>query len=106
MNNYSRQREVILDILKNNYTHPTALELYEIVHLNYPKISKSTLYRNLNILVNQGLVKRIKVLHGADRFDYVNSNHSHTVGEVCGRVFDLDNIFFKIILKKFLKIRL
>lgn len=71
MNNYSRQREVILDILKNNYTHPTALELYEIVHLKYPKISKSTLYRNLNILVNKGLVKSIKVLHGANRFDYV-----------------------------------
>ena len=95
MNNYSKQREVILDILKNNNTHPTALELYEIVHLKYPKISKSTLYRNLNILVNQGLVKRIKVLHGADRFDYVNSEHSHAVCEVCGRVFDLDTSFFQ-----------
>ena len=40
MNNYSKQREVILDILKNNYNHPTVLELYEVVHLKYPVLVK------------------------------------------------------------------
>ena len=51
MNNYSRQREIILETLKEVNIHPTAEELYKLVNRKYPKISKSTVYRNINILV-------------------------------------------------------
>ena len=57
MNNYSKQREIILDVLRNSYSHPTIEDLYNIVHKKYPTISKSTLYRNVNILVENNVIK-------------------------------------------------
>ena len=52
MNNYSKQREIILEVIKNNRTHPTAEEIYILVTKKEPKISRSTVYRNINILVH------------------------------------------------------
>ena len=42
MNNYSKQREAILDVMKENLTHPTAEEIYNLVVKKEPQISKST----------------------------------------------------------------
>ena len=71
MNNYSRQREIILETLKEVNIHPTAEELYKLVNRKYPKISKSTVYRNINILVESNVIRKIKMISGADRFDYI-----------------------------------
>ena len=88
MNNYSKQREVILEILKETYTHPTTEELYKLVNKRCPKISKSTVYRNINILVKNNVIKKIKMLSGADRLDYIFKTHYHAICERCGKVFD------------------
>ena len=55
MNNYSKQREIILEVIKNNRTHPTAEEIYILVTKNEPKISRSTVYRNINIFIRRTL---------------------------------------------------
>ena len=88
MSNYSKQREIILETLKKTHTHPTAEELYNIVNNKYPTISKSTVYRNINILVESNVIRKIKMLSGADRFDYVFQEHYHAICEKCGKVFD------------------
>ena len=49
-NNYSKQREIVLETIKKTYTHPTAEQIYEMVSKVDSKISKSTVYRNINIL--------------------------------------------------------
>ena len=100
MNNYSKQREVILETLKRTHTHPTAEELYNIVHEKYPKISKSTVYRNINILVESNVIRRIKMQSGADRFDYIFKMHYHAICERCGKVFDFVYKFEDEELKK------
>ena len=88
MSNYSKQREVILDIIKNNCIHPTAEEIYNLVIKEEPKISKSTVYRNINILVEQGVIQKITMSTGPDRYDYLHEEHYHAICEVCGEVFD------------------
>ena len=95
MNNYSRQREIILETLKEVNIHPTAEELYKLVNRKYPKISKSTVYRNINILVESNVIRKIKMLSGADRFDYICKEHYHAICEKCGKVFDFDYSFNK-----------
>lgn len=87
MINYSKQRELIIEILAH-LKHPTAEQLYNEVHKNHPKISKSTVYRNLNVLVENKQVKKIKTLDGPDRFDYVAKEHYHAICKNCGKVFD------------------
>lgn len=88
MNNYSKQREIILKVLENNQIHPTAEKIYELVSNNAPTISKSTIYRNLTILVEQGKLRKINMSVGPDRFEYVIKNHNHAICEICGKVFD------------------
>ena len=103
MNNYSRQREIILETLKEVNIHPTAEELYKLVNRKYPKISKSTVYRNINILVQSNVIRKIKMLSGADRFDYICKEHYHAICEKCGKVFDFDYSFNKEELKEIIK---
>ena len=61
MNNYSKQREAILDVMKENRTHPTAEEIYKLVLEKEPQISKSTVYRNINILVDLGKIRKLNI---------------------------------------------
>lgn len=88
MSNYSKQRECILNIIKNLNTHPTAEEIYEEVYKVDEKISKSTVYRNINTLVETGKINKISMPVGPDRYDYPYKIHSHIVCEKCGKVFD------------------
>ena len=55
---YSRQREAILENLKNRYDHPTAMELYLSVREDIPNLSLGTLYRNLTLLRDSGKILR------------------------------------------------
>ena len=49
-----------------------------------------TVYRNLNLLVEMGLLHRIYTGMGADRFDAVVTAHPHLICSSCGGVFDLE----------------
>ena len=88
MNNYSKQREIILEVIKNNRTHPTAEEIYILVTKKEQKISRSTVYRNINILVEKGIIEKITIATGPDRYDYLYEEHYHAICKVCGKAFD------------------
>ncbi len=88
MNNYSKQREAILDVMKENRTHPTAEEIYKLVLEKESQISKSTVYRNINILVDLGKIRKLNMTVGPDRYDYLYKEHSHAICEKCGKIFD------------------
>ena len=88
MNNYSKQREAILDVMKENRTHPTAEEIYKLVLEKEPQISKSTVYRNINILVDLEKIRKLNMTVGPDRYDYLYKEHSHAICEKCGKIFD------------------
>ncbi|MDD5865899.1 MAG: transcriptional repressor [bacterium] len=104
MNNYSKQREIILEIIKKEKSHPTAEDIYVIVHKSYPYISRSTVYRNIGILVNNKTILKLKVQNGADRYDYIYEKHYHSICEKCGIVYDFKYDFdIKRIQKELLK---
>ena len=87
---YSKQRNRILEILKNTSTHPTASWIYNELVEEFPDLSLGTVYRNLNVLVEQGLVKRIDFGSTFDRFEVCKQPHYHFVCEKCNSVIDLN----------------
>ena len=99
MNNYSKQREIILETFKY-LNHPTAKQIYDKVHQDNPTISKSTVYRNLNVLLENKNIKKIKVLTGPDKYDYIDKEHYHVICNKCGKVFDFMYQFKKEKLKE------
>jgi len=83
------QRQVVLQAVQKMHNHPTADTVYEVIVQQHPSISKATVYRNLNQLVSQGVIQRVPMLHGADRFDFRTDAHYHARCMQCGAVFDV-----------------
>ncbi len=84
------QRRIVLNAVRSLPIHPTAEEIYSHVAEEHPNISKGTIYRNLNLLADQGEVLRVRIPDGADRYDYKTERHYHVRCIRCGRVFDVD----------------
>lgn len=72
------------------HCHPTADEIYAAVAVNYPNISRATVYRNLKQLAQIGEISEIETPGSADHFDYQLHNHYHVRCVECGRVFDVE----------------
>ena len=85
----TRQRRVILEELRKVSTHPTADEVYEMVRRRVPRISLGTVYRNLEILSEQGMIQKIQVAGTQKRFNGNAKNHYHVRCVGCGRVEDV-----------------
>ncbi|MBQ8632349.1 MAG: transcriptional repressor, partial [Lachnospiraceae bacterium] len=86
---FSRQRQAIIDYLCSTMEHPTAETVYTTVRINYPTVSLGTVYRNLNLLADEGEILRLTCGDGSDRFDGNPKPHYHFLCNNCGRVLDL-----------------
>lgn len=82
------QKQIILETVLNMHMHPDAEEVYDKISLEHPYISKATVYRNLNLLAEQGVIRRVKVSDGPDRYDFNNVKHYHMHCKKCGKIFD------------------
>ncbi len=86
---YSRQRELVLQAVRENPIHPTADQVYHILKKDNPQISLATVYRNLNLLSQTGQIVKIPLPNQGDRFDGHTVPHYHMLCQQCGQVFDL-----------------
>ena len=85
----TRQRKAILEEIKSANLHPTADEIYKMVRRRLPRISLGTVYRNLEILSESGVVKKLDIGGTQKRFDGNPENHYHVRCIDCGRVEDI-----------------
>jgi len=85
----TRQRQLILETLRGLKTHPTADEVYHLVRRQMPSVSLGTVYRNLERLSSDGMVRKIHGEGGSRRFDGDLSPHHHARCRRCGRLVDL-----------------
>lgn len=86
---FTKQRRVILEELRRSRSHPTADELYEIVRRRLPSISLGTVYRNLEVLSEAGLIQTLDLSAKRKHFDGMTENHYHVRCLRCGRVDDV-----------------
>lgn len=85
---HSKQREALFNLLRSTHTHPTAAWLYNNLQKDFPHLSQGTVYRNLNILVEQKRIKVINVDGAFAHFDADMSVHNHVICTRCGKVED------------------
>ena len=86
----SQQREAVYSVIKSTTSHPDAYWVYEKAREIIPDISLGTVYRNLNLLVEQGEALRLDCGDGADHFDGDTRPHYHLACRGCGCVMDLE----------------
>ena len=86
----TRQRAVILDILKESHEHPTAETIYREARRVLPNISLGTVYRNLNFLRDQRAVREIRPSEGgSSRFEGADPSHAHFHCVHCSALLDI-----------------
>ena len=89
---FSHQREQIYEAVCATDTHPTAEMVYERLKPEMPRLSLGTVYRNLSLFQQQGMIQSVGVVNGQERFDGVATPHSHFICRSCGAVMDLHRI--------------
>ncbi|MBI5904318.1 MAG: transcriptional repressor [Deltaproteobacteria bacterium] len=86
----TRQRGVILDILRRTGAHPTAEMIYRDARKAIPNISLGTVYRNLGFLRDQGVVREIRPNDGgSSRFEGMDTPHAHFHCVGCSGLLDI-----------------
>jgi Fur family transcriptional regulator, peroxide stress response regulator len=85
------QRRVIFGALVERADHPTIDQIFADVRQRLPGISRTTVYRTLETLVELGIAKRTNHFETAARFDGNTGHHHHLVCLRCNKVLDFDD---------------
>ena len=88
--NRSRKREAVYNALLKSKVHPTAEMLHERLKKDYPELSLGTVYRNLAVLEEDGMVVSVSHEGGHAHYDARIEPHAHFVCRVCQSVTDLE----------------
>ncbi|MCE5336626.1 MAG: transcriptional repressor [Desulfobacteraceae bacterium] len=87
----TRQRRILLEQLKLSDAHPTASEIFDAVRKELPRISLATVYRNLELLAEKGLIQLVGTAESRQkRFDWNPRPHCHAHCVRCGGVADIE----------------
>ncbi len=84
------QRRTILEAVLRTHDHPTADQVFEVVKQRIPGVSRTTVYRVLETLVDLGVVRRVQNTGSAVRFDGNTHWHHHLICRQCGRIADFE----------------
>ena len=87
-----RKRNAILSYLQHTDAHPSAETIFADLKSEIPDLSMGTVYRNLNLFKQQGLVARVATVKGVERFDANTEPHVHFICDGCDAVIDLHQL--------------
>lgn len=85
------QRRVVLEVLAERTDHPSADQIFEAVRAAIPNVSRTTIYRVLETLIELGLVTRINQPGTAERFEARLDRHHHVVCRRCTKIEDVED---------------
>lgn len=83
----TKQREAIIEVLKNG-DHLSAEDIYSKVNENM-KVDLSTVYRNLNIMYNNGKIVKVTTSDGVNKFCLSIKHHSHLICLKCNKIYEI-----------------
>ncbi len=86
----TRQREVVLHVIRESLGHLTANEVFSRAKQLLPSISFATVYNSLRFLKGAGHITEIQFGNGASRFDRLTSRHDHALCIKCGALVDIE----------------
>jgi Fur family peroxide stress response transcriptional regulator len=87
-----RKRDAILTCLRQTKAHPSADWIYAQLKPDIPDLSLGTVYRNLALFKEQGLIISLGTVKGVERFDGDTHSHVHFICTDCGAVQDIEGM--------------
>ena len=101
----TNQRELILKEFTEKGGHLSAQEVYENVKKVIPHISLTTIYRNIEMLTDIGVLCRVKLARASDgralyEINRRHDHHHHLVCTKCGKIIEFNMCLFQEIGKR------
>lgn len=85
----TRQRRLILDLMRQSPRHMTADEIFALARQQMPTIARGTVYRNLKLMEQAKEIARLELPQGPDRYDKTSAPHGHLYCDGCGDLQDI-----------------
>ena len=84
------ERQALFDELFARHEHFEADELLVRLRTKHKKISRATIYRTLDLLVDSGIVGRVRIGESGYRYERLRAgeHHDHLICNECGRVIE------------------
>jgi Fur family peroxide stress response transcriptional regulator len=86
----THQRQVLYETMKTMHGHPSPEEVYARVKKKVPAISLATVYKNIHLFVESGVLREVSLHHGSQRVEMNEHEHHHLVCSRCKAIFDID----------------
>ena len=92
---YTHQRQAVWDELSASDEHRDAEEIYLALYNSGLKVSRATVYRTIDVLVKNNLVRKLDLGDGRARYENKmdTAHHDHLICIQCGKIDEfMDNI--------------
>ena len=97
------QRIAILEAIVKLNNHPTAENIIEYIRKNHPNIATATVYKVLDALVSNELIKKVKTERDIMRYDAILKSHHHLYCSESDRIEDYNDDELNEMLEKYFK---
>ena len=87
----THQRLAIYEAVASATNHPSAEDIYGAVQHGFPMLSLNTVYTTLDTFKELGLIKEMRFLHNAARYDANTDPHHHAICLSCRKIEDFDD---------------
>ncbi len=85
----TKYANLILEFINQSKEHMTAEQLFLELKKTEPRVVQATIYNNLNVLCQEGLIRRMSIEGSPDRYDTIQK-HDHLVCNKCGALSDIN----------------
>lgn len=86
----THQRQVLYEVMQTMPGHPSPEEVYARVKKRVPAISLATVYKNIHLFVERGVLKEVSMHHGSIRVELNSFHHHHMVCSHCKAIADIE----------------
>jgi len=86
----THQRQVLYEVMRTMPGHPSPEEVYARVKKRIPAISLATVYKNIHLFVERGVLKEVSMHHGSLRVELNSHLHHHMVCSHCKSITDIE----------------
>ena len=86
----THQRQVLYEVMQGMEGHPSPEEIYAEVKQHVPSISLATVYKNIHLFVESGVLREVSLHHGSQRVEMNVEEHHHLVCSKCKAISDID----------------
>jgi Fur family peroxide stress response transcriptional regulator len=86
----THQRQVLYNVMQTMPGHPSPEEVYARVRRYIPAISLATVYKNIHLFVERGVLRELSMHHGSLRVEMNSVNHHHLVCSQCKAITDIE----------------